>query len=312
MIYMNYQNIYNNFLNLIKTTTPRERLIKRDQNDERLLKQTIYTEKHHIIPRSLGGKNNKENIVELLFEEHIFIHLLRYKIFGHKEDFYAVRLMVQTKNSIPNKITKMLNQPLKHYGRWKHFIMKERYKNGYFQEETKLKIQKARKDTFPCIDTLTGKMMGQFNKNHPKIIQGEWVHHSKGKIQVILKSTGEKLYIPQEERRKNPHLYIVNKGDMKGNKNPNYKEMTEDRLSRILKLVPISLFENSTYVNQKKFIENLKKEMNEFKKISYAWLKNNFGINYMNYIVSNYNEKYGTHYNYSSYFRGYKKNNGKN
>lgn len=35
-----------------------------------------YTEKHHIIPRSMGGKDSKENLVVLTAREHYIAHLL--------------------------------------------------------------------------------------------------------------------------------------------------------------------------------------------------------------------------------------------
>jgi len=35
-----------------------------------------YTEKHHIIPRSLGGDDNKDNLVDLTAEEHYLCHYL--------------------------------------------------------------------------------------------------------------------------------------------------------------------------------------------------------------------------------------------
>lgn len=38
-----------------------------------------YVEKHHIVPISLGGKNNKENIVKLTAREHFVCHWLLWK-----------------------------------------------------------------------------------------------------------------------------------------------------------------------------------------------------------------------------------------
>jgi len=35
-----------------------------------------YTEKHHIIPKSLGGNNDEDNLVHLTFREHIICHML--------------------------------------------------------------------------------------------------------------------------------------------------------------------------------------------------------------------------------------------
>ena len=35
-----------------------------------------YLEKHHILPRSLGGSDNKDNLVELTAKEHFIVHML--------------------------------------------------------------------------------------------------------------------------------------------------------------------------------------------------------------------------------------------
>ncbi len=35
-----------------------------------------YTEKHHIIPKSIGGSNTKDNLVKLTPREHFICHLL--------------------------------------------------------------------------------------------------------------------------------------------------------------------------------------------------------------------------------------------
>ena len=40
-----------------------------------------YNEKHHIIPKCLGGDNSKENLVKLTFREHFICHRLLCKIY---------------------------------------------------------------------------------------------------------------------------------------------------------------------------------------------------------------------------------------
>ena len=61
---MNYEKIYNNLI------------------EYRLNNKYIgYTEKHHILPRSLGGSDDKSNIVELSAREHYICHLLLTKIY---------------------------------------------------------------------------------------------------------------------------------------------------------------------------------------------------------------------------------------
>lgn len=50
-----------------------------------------YKEKHHILPKCLGGKDNKENLVELTAREHFIAHQLLHKIYPeHKGLIFAV------------------------------------------------------------------------------------------------------------------------------------------------------------------------------------------------------------------------------
>lgn len=46
---------------------------------------SLYYEKHHIIPKSLGGNNLKENLVKLTAREHFICHLLLTKMTIGKE-----------------------------------------------------------------------------------------------------------------------------------------------------------------------------------------------------------------------------------
>lgn len=66
---MNYKKIYN-------TIIERRKISPYDG----------YSELHHIIPRSLGGSDNKENLVHLSAREHFICHLLLIKIYpsGYK------------------------------------------------------------------------------------------------------------------------------------------------------------------------------------------------------------------------------------
>jgi len=46
----------------------------------RVLSKEVYTERHHIIPKSLGGSNSKNNLVKLTAREHFICHLLLTKM----------------------------------------------------------------------------------------------------------------------------------------------------------------------------------------------------------------------------------------
>lgn len=74
---MNYQRIYNQII---------ERAQKRQLEG--------YVEKHHLVPRCLGGSDDKENLVELTAREHFLCHQLLCEIYPDSEKLkYALYLM---------------------------------------------------------------------------------------------------------------------------------------------------------------------------------------------------------------------------
>lgn len=50
----------------------------------------IYYEKHHIVPRSLGGSNDKDNLVKLTAREHYVCHLLLVKFMENNHDKFKM------------------------------------------------------------------------------------------------------------------------------------------------------------------------------------------------------------------------------
>ena len=53
-------------------------------DQKRILPKEIYTENHHIIPKSLGGDNSKANLARLTAKEHYICHLLLIKMINDK------------------------------------------------------------------------------------------------------------------------------------------------------------------------------------------------------------------------------------
>lgn len=73
---MNYQKIYNHLI------------------EKRLRKPaTGYTERHHILPRALGGTDDPSNLVVLSGREHWVAHLLLYRIYKNKQTINACHMM---------------------------------------------------------------------------------------------------------------------------------------------------------------------------------------------------------------------------
>lgn len=73
---MNYKKIYENLIKYRKTNIP-----------------TGYTENHHILPRSMGGSNEADNLVKLTGREHWIAHLLLYKIHKNSQTAHACHMM---------------------------------------------------------------------------------------------------------------------------------------------------------------------------------------------------------------------------
>lgn len=63
---MNYKHVY-------------DQLIEKRRKSV-LRKSETYCEVHHIVPKSLGGKNNAKNLICLLAKEHLLAHKLLVKI----------------------------------------------------------------------------------------------------------------------------------------------------------------------------------------------------------------------------------------
>jgi hypothetical protein len=45
--------------------------------------------KHHIIPKHMGGTNDKSNLIELSVEDHALAHKVLYEQYGHWQDYVA-------------------------------------------------------------------------------------------------------------------------------------------------------------------------------------------------------------------------------
>jgi len=113
---MNYQKIYKKIINRAK---------------KRILEG--YVEKHHIIPRCLGGSDQKDNLVELTAEEHYIAHLLLVKMYPqNKSLWYAANMMA-------NRNNKTYAWTRKH-----HAIVVSKDKTGFkHREDTKEKMRNA-------------------------------------------------------------------------------------------------------------------------------------------------------------------------
>lgn len=93
---MNYEKIY-------------ESLILKAKNRDYM--ELEYFERHHILPKSLGGSNDESNIVKLSFREHYLAHWLLVKIAKTEDEKYkmccAFFIMSKGNNGLRNTNSKL-------------------------------------------------------------------------------------------------------------------------------------------------------------------------------------------------------------
>lgn len=232
-------------------------LIDTAKREYRMRNQGTYYERHHIVPDFLfknrkrtgpkghldGDPDSQENIILLTFSEHLMAHYYLYEIYkgtryeysaGSALQFFFVKAVGNHKRQ--KNLTDIDEKFLKEMEQLRLLGNKS--------------ISKARTGKMPVVDAVTREKKGSVSVNHPKVLSGEWVHHSKG--------------VPGKSAR-----------DMAGSKNTNFKELTQDRRERMWKCVAESCQDG--YLKLNLLRNNMKSEFTEFKKISLAWIGNKFG-----------------------------------
>lgn len=92
---MNYHKIYNQLINKRKINI--------------LDKKICYCEKHHIIPKSLGGSNDSSNLVNLTAREHFIAHWLLFRIYKNSSMAYALKSMKSSNKNNAQYKNKYIN-----------------------------------------------------------------------------------------------------------------------------------------------------------------------------------------------------------
>lgn len=110
----------------------------------RVVDSSCYYEKHHIIPKSLGGTNSRENLVTLTPREHFICHRLLVKFTKGDEKrkmVFALMRLFRSKNSIHSK-----NITSSDYERLKVLLsnsLKRQWENPDYRENIIEKMKKS-------------------------------------------------------------------------------------------------------------------------------------------------------------------------
>jgi len=107
---MDYQKIYN-------------KLIESRKNEP--LKINEYYEKHHIIPKCLGGSDSEQNLIKLTYREHFIAHWLLVKIHkSHSGINYAFLCMLRKQSDGRILNSRMFETIKKNFSKFKKLYCK--------------------------------------------------------------------------------------------------------------------------------------------------------------------------------------------
>jgi hypothetical protein len=201
---MDYTKIYN-------------QIIERAQNR----KLDGYKEKHHIIPKCLGGDDNKENLVELTAREHFLCHMLLCEIYPTngklKQSLWLMSIGKQRNNNLDSyKISNRIYEKLKiEFSK----IVKKRMENRVVTNETKQKISISKKGKKPTKETK--EKIRQSNLGR---IQSDYQKQRVSEVNTgVSRNIGRKA---TEETKLKQSLAL------KGKKKKNMSEETKQKISK--------------------------------------------------------------------------------
>lgn len=121
-----------------------------------------YCEKHHIIPRCVGGKDNKNNITRLTAREHLICHLLLIKFTKGKEQKRLFDAVWNMSNTSGNKINSRVYALLKQN---KILLQRERMYGNKYGAKNKGRVS-------PTKGKLIGNKHGSKNKGRVSPTKG--------------------------------------------------------------------------------------------------------------------------------------------
>ena len=189
-----------------------------------------YKEVHHILPKSLGGNNDKSNLVELTAREHFLVHLLLCKFTVGQAKMkmsYAFHAMCSFKNArrynkVNSRLVEKIRSNFKFTKEHRQKISKAQIGNKRavgnknnlgrkFSKETRLKMSKSKKGNKNALGLIHTEEFKQRMKNinkGNKYCLGKKYINKDGKNLVVNKSELDK-YLKQGYKLGMDRSYIT-------------------------------------------------------------------------------------------------------
>lgn len=184
---------------------------------------TGYFEKHHIIPKSLGGNNNQDNLVKLTAREHFICHLLLTKFTTGKaksQMYFALNMLRVSNNYQDRYISSRIYETLK---KNLSFELSKMHKGKVISDKTKKLISDSRKGR---PSAFKGKTHTIKTKKHISITNQGHTRNSKDIVKKIINSRA--WYSHSEETK--AKISNSNKGKHNNPKSEETKAKISDSL----------------------------------------------------------------------------------
>jgi len=252
---MNYQRIYDSII---------EKAINSNRKKE---KGKVYYEKHHIIPKSMGGTNENNNVVLLTFKEHYLCHKLLYIIYKNtiyeKKMSYAFYRMNLKGNFNVNIFSGKFYEEVR-LKFCKYQSEKAKLRTGFKHSEiTKIKLRETRKKYHPTIET-NEKIKNSFTEERRKFLSKKILETRKNNPNMIIN-----------------HLKATSSIEHKNKLSVSIKKIYNDR-PELKKIVSQRFSKKVINLNNNQIFNSLK-EASVFENIGYSLFKKKFYNKLINY-----------------------------
>lgn len=174
---MNYKNIHDSLIGLAKSRR----------------KPDCYCERHHVIPRSMGGEDTVDNLVWLTAREHYVVHWLLYKIHKNNAMAFAWYRMTSSRSSGE----RYTSWSFKYAKEAKAMAMRSRFKGRKLSAEHREKLRQAKLGkTYEQMNrgpsTLTGRSLSEEHKEKVRASGVGRTHSPEVKQKLRLARLGDK------------------------------------------------------------------------------------------------------------------------